>query len=194
MFAISRRLHGGFTIVELLVVIVIIGILASITIVAYNGAQDRAYDANTKDAVSKVADALQLYTLKYGTTLKGDSGSATALSGTACTDGGGQGFFGRGVYTCTTEEMLTAAGDLPDNFSAQVPKNTYYAKSAADGRYSLMIYKCTASGAGRYALYWTLRAPSKSDSDSINSTLTQCSNSTAIRDTYGMRAARIIQL
>ena len=32
----------GFTIVELLIVIVIIGILAAITIVAYNGIQQRA--------------------------------------------------------------------------------------------------------------------------------------------------------
>jgi prepilin-type N-terminal cleavage/methylation domain-containing protein len=32
----------GFTIVELLIVIVVIGILAAITIVAYNGIQDRA--------------------------------------------------------------------------------------------------------------------------------------------------------
>jgi len=34
--------NAGFTIVELLIVIVVIGILAAIVIVAYNGAQDRA--------------------------------------------------------------------------------------------------------------------------------------------------------
>ena len=32
----------GFTIVELLIVIVVIGILAAITVVAYNGIQERA--------------------------------------------------------------------------------------------------------------------------------------------------------
>lgn len=42
MNAIKARRHTGFTIVELLIVIVIIAILASITIVAYNGIQDRA--------------------------------------------------------------------------------------------------------------------------------------------------------
>ncbi len=36
--------HKGFTIVELLIVIVIIGILAAITIVAFNGAQQRGRD------------------------------------------------------------------------------------------------------------------------------------------------------
>ena len=34
----------GFTIVELLIVIVVIAILAAITIVAYTGIQNRAYD------------------------------------------------------------------------------------------------------------------------------------------------------
>lgn len=40
-----RTQHQGFTIVELLIVIVIIAILAAITMVAYNGIQDKASDA-----------------------------------------------------------------------------------------------------------------------------------------------------
>lgn len=45
MVSISNRRQGrqtGFTIVELLIVIVIIGVLAAITVVAYNGIQNRA--------------------------------------------------------------------------------------------------------------------------------------------------------
>lgn len=38
----------GFTIVELLIVIVVLGILAAITVVAYNGVQNRANDATLK--------------------------------------------------------------------------------------------------------------------------------------------------
>ena len=45
----------GFTIVELLVVIVVIGILASITIVSYSGITQRA---NTTSAQSAAANVL----------------------------------------------------------------------------------------------------------------------------------------
>lgn len=51
----------GFTIVELLIVIVVIGILAAITIVAYNGIQNRAYDTTVKSDLSKVGQQLEMY-------------------------------------------------------------------------------------------------------------------------------------
>ena len=51
----------GFTIVELLIVIVVIGILAAITIVAYNGIQERARAANTTSALSQAVTKLAVY-------------------------------------------------------------------------------------------------------------------------------------
>lgn len=45
------RHQVGFTIVELLIVIVVIGILAAITIVAYNGMQQRANTAQITSTV-----------------------------------------------------------------------------------------------------------------------------------------------
>lgn len=37
--------RSGFTIVELLIVVVVIAILAAITVVAYTGIQNRTYDS-----------------------------------------------------------------------------------------------------------------------------------------------------
>lgn len=51
----------GFTIVELLIVIVVIAILAAITIVAYNGIQARARDNVRKQDLAYLAKALKLY-------------------------------------------------------------------------------------------------------------------------------------
>jgi prepilin-type N-terminal cleavage/methylation domain-containing protein len=63
---IKRSNHStGFTIVELLIVIVVIGILAAITIVAYNGIQERARKANLISAVRSYKTALNLYRIAY---------------------------------------------------------------------------------------------------------------------------------
>lgn len=56
----------GFTIVELLIVIVVIGILAAISIVAYNNVQKNARDNARAQAVSQIQKALEMYRAEYG--------------------------------------------------------------------------------------------------------------------------------
>lgn len=57
----TRRKDSGFTIVELLVVIVVIGILAAITIVSYTGITTKANTAAAKQNASSVAAAADAY-------------------------------------------------------------------------------------------------------------------------------------
>lgn len=56
----------GFTIVELLIVIVVIAILAAITVVAYNGIQNRAKDTQTDGSVSQIKKLLEHYMVDNG--------------------------------------------------------------------------------------------------------------------------------
>ncbi|AHB42029.1 Type II secretion system protein G [Candidatus Saccharibacteria bacterium RAAC3_TM7_1] len=62
----SRWSQKGFTIVELLIVIVVIAILAAITMVAYNGIQQRARDAQRKSDITALVKALEIYYINNG--------------------------------------------------------------------------------------------------------------------------------
>ena len=57
----------GFTIVELLIVIVVIAIFATISIVSYNGIQDRARSAALKSDVVQASKQLKLFQAENGT-------------------------------------------------------------------------------------------------------------------------------
>lgn len=57
----EARSEKGFTIVELLIVVVVIAILATITIVAYNGIQDRAKASAAQSAATQAAKKIAAY-------------------------------------------------------------------------------------------------------------------------------------
>lgn len=62
----ARQHQKGFTIVELLIVIVVIGILAAITIVAYNGLQARSRDSIRKADLASINKAIRLFYAENG--------------------------------------------------------------------------------------------------------------------------------
>ena len=66
MLMLSKR-QAGFTIVELLIVIVVIAILAAVSVVAYTGIQNRAEASKTAAAIRAYKDALVMYKADKGT-------------------------------------------------------------------------------------------------------------------------------
>lgn len=56
----------GFTIAELLIVVVIIGVLGAVILVTYNGITKRAYTGRSRDEMSSIAKAIQMYQASNG--------------------------------------------------------------------------------------------------------------------------------
>ena len=57
--------HSGFSIVELLVVITVIGILAAIVMLAYSGVQNSAHDSAVQSDLRQAADQIELFALDH---------------------------------------------------------------------------------------------------------------------------------
>lgn len=150
----------GFTIVELLIVVVVIAILAAITIVAYNGIQTRA----TNNSIQQVANAW-VKALKHHRTTTGQwingwtclgegypyGVSGTDTSGTAqCRDTNGTGYIEQPTFktairpyfnngSLPTPAFVTAVS--PDN--TQWRRGIHYAYNGGAGQevYLNVVYK-----------------------------------------------------
>lgn len=62
----AKHKKYGFTIVELLIVIVVIAILAAISLVAFNAVQQRARDSSRDSDIAQITKALELYYIDHG--------------------------------------------------------------------------------------------------------------------------------
>lgn len=70
----------GFTIVELLIVIVVIAVLASISIVAYTGIQERASKSRVQSDITQIVKAISLAREQDSKTLRSMTGSGGTMS------------------------------------------------------------------------------------------------------------------
>ncbi len=62
----GRKQETGFTIVELLIVIIVVSILATIVIVAYNGVQEKARSAKVQSEVESLEEIVEAYAIQNG--------------------------------------------------------------------------------------------------------------------------------
>lgn len=116
--SITKNASHGFTIVELLIVIVVIAILAAITVVAFNGVQQRAHNNTTISSVAAYARAVQSYATINNTYPIATNYPCLGPSGTKCanTTGLTAACYGAGAasYTASFDSMIkTVATSLP---------------------------------------------------------------------------------
>ena len=184
----ARQKQSGFTIVELLIVIVVIGILAAITIVAYNGVQARANDTRMKTIANQLEDAIYRWNLDSNALVKGGWSSTVAFDGTNCSDGTG-GWIYKGAYVCSLEDLLLSKNYIPAGLITGAPNNKNYG-GGTNGNRSFMLYPCSGN---QFALYWALESPSAADAASI-AAVEAAGCTAAPRVTYMMKAAKLITL
>jgi type II secretion system protein G len=66
MISLKKARSSGFTIVELLIVIVVIGILAALVVVTYNGIQQKARDTERKTDINALHGQLEAFQAQNG--------------------------------------------------------------------------------------------------------------------------------
>ena len=119
----------GFTIVELLIVIVVIGILAAITIVSFSGVQDKARFAREKSDMNSINQVILLYYADNGTyPLKPSWGGWSQATNDAFIPGVAP------KYITNTPQMPT--GDTNESY--------LYQSTASGNGYKLIRYSATA--------------------------------------------------
>ena len=135
MKLMQKRDNRGFTIVELLIVIVVIGILAALVIIQFTNIQARARDTERKSDMRSIQSKLAEYYALNGRYPTALNDSALALPSDSCKGPGGTGDCSTPDYTY--KAFLTATA---------VPADTYAASNSAtaDG---------SGTDAGKYILY-----------------------------------------
>ncbi|MEO7904514.1 MAG: prepilin-type N-terminal cleavage/methylation domain-containing protein [Candidatus Saccharimonadales bacterium] len=178
---VDRRKKDGFTIVELLIVIVVIGILATITIVSYNGVQKRANDTKRVSDINALSKGMTMWAVQTDKTpidtAAGYNGNGTGwvYSGAFAGD--------NGAYTTDIESVLIDAQLLSPG--VRDPKTP-------TGNGSYMFYRCNyTTKTSLYGFFARLESPQSAPSNDFARWSTEGCIGSPLSSQYGMNYAKL---
>jgi type IV pilus assembly protein PilA len=128
-FRERRNEESGFTLVELLVVMLILGILAAIAIPAFFSQRDKGYDSDAKANARTVQTALESYSTDNGGAYTGADMAALANI--------------EGTINNMTDVSIAVTADTYTITSASDSGNSFEISRAASGQ---LGYACTTDG------------------------------------------------
>ncbi len=145
--------HKGFTIVELLVVIVVIAVLASITIISYSWLRGDAVDSKIRAVVKMAGDAESLY--------EGQGNARLAHGEFSVTDG---------IDALVSKKLLKVGyRDGLQSKNVQNPNKIFLFRSCPD-----------TDRTGSMVIYASLNNPTSEDINNFNNVRNQCGHMASI--------------
>ena len=161
---LTRRIRRGFTVVELLIVIVVIAILATITLVGYNGIQQRAKKTALTTSLRQASDGALAYNAQNGSYPSSLSDINITAAGkiTYAYSSDSDSFCVTALYDGTTSYHTDQTGNLQEGPCDGQPGGTDYCPELSF--VEVNGYYCNGASGGVASLNTVARKFSGSDS------------------------------
>ena len=137
------RAKSGFTLVEILIVVVILGILAAIVIPQFTGASTEAKESALVSNLQSIRSQIELYKIQHNDELPGVQQAGAACTGTD---------FETAMTTKTDQDGV--AGGRFGPYMQKIPVNSFSTAAAGENSIGTGTIKLAGNAAGDNSTAW----------------------------------------